>query len=101
MKSIVRNSIFLMIALAAMHIFTVGISAQPNGYVFTYDGSGNRLSRTFTQIILKSADTTMTETTVGNFNIKIYPNPTKGQLTLNISNLGKDDEVVISRPKSS
>jgi hypothetical protein len=34
----------------------------------------------------------MAETTVGNFNIKIYPNPTKGQLALNIVNLGKDDK---------
>jgi hypothetical protein len=28
--------------------------------------------------------------------IKVYPNPTKGLITLNIANLGKDDEVMMT-----
>ncbi len=94
MKSLVRNRVFFMIALVAMQLLAIGAIAQPvPSYVYTYDESGNRLTRTYQIIILKAGDTTLVESSVGVHEIKIYPNPTKGLITLNIANLGKDDEV--------
>jgi hypothetical protein len=94
MKSIERNRVFFMIALMAMQLLAIRATAQPvPSYVFTYDGSGNRLTRTYQEIILKAGDTTLIESSVGVHDILIYPNPTKGLITLNIANLGKDDDV--------
>ncbi|MDT3738618.1 MAG: T9SS type A sorting domain-containing protein [Candidatus Kapabacteria bacterium] len=95
MTNLTKICVFFIIAFVSMQLYTNQLYAQPTGpgYILTYDDSGNRLSRTFTNVILKSVDTTMTETAVGNFNIKIYPNPTKGQLTLIIANLGSNDKV--------
>lgn len=94
MKNLTKILISVMIVFLIMQLSAFQVNAQPpNGYKYTYDDSGNRLTRTFEHIVLKSADTTMTETTVGNFNIRIYPNPTKGQLTLNIAELGRNDKV--------
>lgn len=102
----------LLLAILAMQMTPLAIKAKStyNGYEFDYDnhhdgdldlngnpiehfGNGNRTKRVYKSITLKPADTTMTETAVGNFNIRIYPNPTKGQLTLNIANLGSNDKV--------
>jgi len=70
-------------------------SAQGNySFSFTYDASGNRLTRTRTIILLKSAkienqDSLSNhpksfEDLIGNRPIKIYPNPTKGLLKVEI-----------------
>jgi len=92
----------LLLALLAMQIVPTQMQSQLKpGYEYSYDndsnpyqiGHGNRVKREYKIVQLKSADTTMTETTVGNFNIRIYPNPTKGQLILNIAELGRNDKV--------
>jgi hypothetical protein len=65
--------------------------AQPNGFAYTYNASGNRLSRTFTQIQLKMGDTTETKAMVGNYNVTFFFNPTKSLLTFRINNLAIKD----------
>jgi len=88
--------IYFLLALLAMQMFPALMQAQPpyEGYSFSYDDNGDReLRRYSTSLQLKSADTSMTEATIGIFNIKIYPNPTKGQLTLNIAELGRNDKL--------
>jgi hypothetical protein len=61
------------------------------GYVFDYDASGDRKTRTYSSVIyLKSADTSETRSLVGLYNVIIYPNPSKGLLTVSIPNLEKD-----------
>jgi len=68
--------------------------AQPNGFAYTYDASGNRLSRTFTQIQLKMGDTTETKAMVGNYKVTFFPNPTKSLLTFRINNLAIKDAAI-------
>ena len=87
---------FVLVVVISVTLLPANLQSQPpyEGYVYTYDDNGDRVLRKYsTTLLLKAADTTMTETTVGNFNIRIYPNPTKGQLTLNIAELGRNDKV--------
>ena len=89
-----KKLILILLALLAIQMIPLNLQSQmKSGYEYSYDSHGNRVKREGKTVQLKAADTTMTETTVGNFNIRIYPNPTKGQLTLNVAELGRDDKV--------
>lgn len=58
-----------------------------NKYVeFTYDKAGNRTSRYV--IVLKSSeiDIPIIEDEIGALEIKLYPNPTKGNLVVDVAN---------------
>ena len=69
--------ILILLALLAMQMVPTQMRSQMKpGYEYSYDSHGNRVKREGKTVQLKAADTTMTETTVGNFNIRIYPNPT-------------------------
>ena len=104
-KNNMKNSklfFVLLLAFLAMQMVPTQMQSQLKpGYEYSYDndsnpnqiGHGNRVKRVGKTVQLKAADTTMIETTVGNFNIRIYPNPTKGQLTLNIAELGRNDKI--------
>ena len=71
--------------------------AQSTHYVFTYDTSGNRTSRTID--LSKSAEISasssiannekLLEAELANLEIKIYPNPTKGILKIEIPSIGE------------
>lgn len=43
----------IFLVMAMIQFMPKQALAQPNGFRYTYDASGNRLSRTFTQIQLK------------------------------------------------
>lgn len=89
----------ILFVMAMIPVMPEQALALPNGFAYTYDASGNRLSRTFTQIQLKMGDTTETKAMVGNYNVTFFPNPTKSLLTFRINNLAIKDadiKVIIS-----
>lgn len=62
---------------------------------YSYDAAGNRVKREIVLNANKSpqqTNETLFMERLSDFDIKIYPNPTKGQLKVEISNLEKDDE---------
>lgn len=76
-------------------ISTLSVNAQTN-FTFGYDASGNRLTRTITlksasiskdSIEIKKAISPLDDQ-IGPHQIRIYPNPTKGLLKIEIPNLG-------------
>lgn len=81
---------FLILSLFLTLILAFEGSAQTS-YIFGYDASGNRTSRT---IALKSAFIPQNDTIaakqktfedlIGNREVKIYPNPTKGLLQVEL-----------------
>lgn len=89
----------ILFVMAMVQFLPKQALALPNGFAYTYDASGNRLSRTFTEIQLKMGDTTETKAMVGNYNVTFFPNPTKSLLTFRINNLAIKDadiKVIIS-----
>jgi hypothetical protein len=84
----------ILLAYAAMQIMPNKAQAQQTypGYQYSYDKSGDRTSRIYTQVYLKIGINSETITALGNYDIRISPNPTKGILKLSISNLKKDDK---------
>jgi len=87
------KKLFLLLALFAGT--TVILHAQ-NEIVFEYDDTGNRLSREIKPIILPSEEAsatdsvTVAEESLFNLTIKAYPNPTFGQLTIEIEDFEVD-----------
>ncbi|MBE9467897.1 MAG: T9SS type A sorting domain-containing protein [Bacteroidetes bacterium] len=96
-----KKNYFVILVL----IFLQGTNLFAQEYEFTYDNAGNRTSRKI--ITLKSATTVNSQDSIssggnnnkgklkpkkfltdklGKNNIKIYPNPTKGQLKLVLNN---------------
>lgn len=89
------KAIYLLACLLVAVLFSANAHAQTN-YGFTYDASGNRLTRAV--ILLKSAtipgDTLqakkaekMLEDQIGLQKTRIYPNPTKGMLRVDFPEL--------------
>ncbi len=74
------------------------LSAQDIKYLFTYDNAGNRLGASIT---LKSAklsalDSTLNEeynTQFKDLKIKLYPNPTKGLIQIEIPQYNSDMDI--------
>lgn len=80
-------------------LIVVGIVAFGQNQVeFGYDTAGNRTSRQIVSL-LKSATlsekTAIAEETLGEKSIKLYPNPTYGLLTMDISDLEENEKVAI------
>lgn len=89
--------IYLQIALLVVVLFSASVQAQTS-FRFTYDDSGNRVSRAV--ISLKSASITSDtlqakqakkplEDQVGLQKTRIYPNPTKGLLRIEFPGLAE------------
>jgi hypothetical protein len=91
----------ILLLLVSM-IFNTILFAQPK-VCYSYDNAGNRINRT---ICLKSIPVQGDSTAVtqpitenlGEMAITLYPNPTKGQLTIKVTNLPDDAkaEIVLS-----
>lgn len=56
-------------------------------YTYKYDANGNRVLRTLSLLTMRKADSTKTEITVSTHKVTVFPNPTRGFLKLNVSNL--------------
>lgn len=91
--------LLLVLTLAA----SLPALAQTKVFEYDYDASGNRTQREFIQ--LKSAivpggeslseEQKILEDTLDGHGIKIYPNPTKGKITVSISGLEKEPARVL------
>jgi len=78
-------------------IITIGVlccrQAQAQGVSYGYDASGNRISRVITIPPLKApkaappVEEKVYSEVLKDFSVKIYPNPTKGELTVEIGQL--------------
>lgn len=68
---------------------------------YSYDSSGNRVERTIVLEIVKKAkaspeiENSFTDN-IDERNVKIYPNPTQGQLRVDISRLDEGDKCTLS-----
>lgn len=91
--------LFFLIAIVALLLkISPAYSLGDTTYVYTYDASGNRTERVIdltksAQIQGNSSSTEkeqMIEEGLAEFNIKIYPNPTKGALKIEIPGLGNE-----------
>ena len=96
------KAIYLLACLLVAVLFSGTAHAQTN-YGFTYDASGNRITRAV--ILLKSAkipsDTLVAKQTekiledqIGLQKTRIYPNPTKGLLQIDIPSLNDTESVI-------
>jgi len=71
-------------------------TAQTKVFEFTYDASGNRTKREFIQLKSGSIpsdeglsqEQKIHEDILNGYGIKIYPNPTKGRVTVHIAGIG-------------
>ena len=69
--------------------------------VFTYDDVGNRTSREMQTVILPADSTAASDTTnvatdlLANYVIKVYPNPTYGQLSVEIVDFEMDKPLTV------
>jgi hypothetical protein len=86
-----------LIILCALLLVEVVAYCQTTKVEYAYDAAGNRTSRQIVTISAKSTflhDTiALAEGTMGGLNFKIFPNPTHGVLTMDISNLNNDQKV--------
>jgi hypothetical protein len=93
------QAVLLIVVLAA----SLPALAQTKVFEYDYDASGNRTQREFIQ--LKSATVPggadlseqqeLLEDALEGHEIKIYPNPTKGKITVSISGLEKEPARVL------
>ena len=89
------KKLYLLFIICFATLSIVFVNAQTIKYA--YDMAGNRISRTITLAGQQGAkqgyqitDSVVVNETIGERKIKIYPNPTKGSLALEIS--GGDDK---------
>jgi hypothetical protein len=80
---------FIAVIMVAMHaIYPQTAASQPNAYEYAYDGAGNRIKREMVTIPPRLADTSKVyQSTFNNIDVRIYPNPTAGNLAVELSNM--------------
>lgn len=94
-----------MIILRSLCIFLsfyVVFDVQAQSILYEYDEAGNRTSRTYYQVQMpqeRSAkitpDTVVVKTQSSALSVKVYPNPTKGDLILSIDGLEQSKTVTL------
>jgi YD repeat-containing protein len=97
------TQIWLLIAFITVSIHYTHAQTTSNNQVvkFTYDEHGNRTKREVT-ITLQSKvkqnqqDIEPTEDQMGERVIKIFPNPTRGDLNVNITNLKENEHLTVT-----
>jgi hypothetical protein len=86
-----------LIAILLLLLCALIAEAQPSSITFTYDAAGNRIQREI-WFKIKSSETNVDSTIairpftdyLDEMKITIYPNPTQGRLSVEISNMPKD-----------
>jgi|DewCreStandDraft_4_1066084.scaffolds.fasta_scaffold00022_47 hypothetical protein len=79
--------IFIILVFGGFQVFTAFSQTPVPGFHFEYDAMGNRKLREYTTIYVKKGNYEERKAQAGEYVIAVYPNPTKGQITVNISNL--------------
>ena len=97
----------IIIILLQFFVLTVYSQATDNTIVYSYDNAGNRIKREILLVVENRIASVKTDTTKSNlskpkqeiindkiagFDITIYPNPTEGRLSLNVSNLPQSND---------
>ncbi|MDD4972397.1 MAG: T9SS type A sorting domain-containing protein [Paludibacter sp.] len=94
-----KNAILLLI------LVVVSMDSFPEGIAYTYDKAGNRLSRLYEVILPEQRSATAPESPrakrdsipvearLSDLKVTIYPNPTKGALTVDISGVPLNEKV--------
>lgn len=87
-------------SLLFLMIFSFGMSSSGQSIKYAYDAAGNRIKR---EIVLQTRTNSKNEAKKESYSemlsqreIRIYPNPTDGQLKVEISNLDQSDECNLS-----
>ena len=95
----ITKLILLSILVFAGMQLIPGKAIAQSDYIYTYDAAGNRIGRTFElgRMILPPSDTSARRLAVDTkHDINVAPNPTTGKVTINITNLGKDETGTIT-----
>jgi hypothetical protein len=96
------KTLFNFLAFTAiMLLLSLRLNSDPNIYYYTYDAAGNRITRICTIPIGKSRAKDSTQKkeykdAIANHDITIYPNPTKGMLTIKVTNVTQSINAQIS-----
>lgn len=87
-------------SLLILMIFSLEMSSSGQNIKYAYDAAGNRIKR---EIVLQTRTNPQNEAKKESYSemlsqreIRIYPNPTDGQLKVEISNLDQSDECNLS-----
>lgn len=91
-----KNTLLLLLTLSLIPV----VAFAGDKIVYTYDAAGNRISRQYVvDLQTRSAtvspeiiDSVSTGDELGDRKIVVYPNPTKGNLTVNISGGNQEDK---------
>ena len=93
---ITKQNIFKTISYMIIFYTTISsLFSQSPGCYYSYDDAGNRVGRTYKPVFLKHGDTTMIQSVVENYTVKIFPNPVKNYLQVDIQGLSKENNINI------
>ena len=100
------TQIWLLIAFISVSMLNMNAQTTTTKQVveFSYDEHGNRTKRALTTITITNPqqvkknqqDIEPTEDFMGERTIKIFPNPTRGDLNVNITNLKENDHLTVT-----
>ena len=100
-----KSKIYLLLIVALLFQLKIDpvFGLPDTTYVFTYDASGNRTQRAIGSLksaVIQASTSENTnkdfiEAELANLDIKIYPNPTKGILEVEIPNIGETKPMLI------
>jgi len=93
----------IFVTFICVTLSSIDCLAQGNSYTFTYDANGNRETRTI-DLNFKSATNNNQETiqpsvykeNIEDFEITLFPNPTNGQITLEIKGINDNNQASIN-----
>jgi len=91
-----RKTIVIIIIQITSSILCYGQGSNtPNSFHYSYDAVGNRIKREMIHIPPRLADTSLVyDSKFKNHNIKIYPNPTSGNLSVELTNMEEGTTVL-------
>ena len=79
------------ITTIAFLIFISSYCYSQTQYSYTYDGAGNRITRT---VVSKKQQNLLSQK-VADFGVKVFPNPTVDFLKVNFEGISKDNKIKV------